>query len=869
MNWRNVVSRLRGRPPALEADLDEELAFHREMKEQAFRERGLSDEDARSAARRALGNVTVAREEARAAWRFSWIADLAKDLGYGWRGLRREPGFTLPAVLALTAGLGLNGLLFTIYNTLALAPWAIRDAENTVQVLTDRGGRWGGMTWPEHRFLSEKTGTLAALTAWDTIDVRAKRDGATWQADAVVVSANYFDAIGTGFALGRGFLTGPESQRNPPAEVVLHYEAWQGRFGGDPGVLGQWMEINGQRVRIAGVAAPGFSGVSPETPDFWFTVEWARLYLKSGREFDSQGSCCAQAVGRLKPGVGREAAREELSALISQHRESIGGEKTSILLTAPSFLANPSLHSQALPAFLLIALASVLVLLLASANVGNLLLARGAARQRELAVRLSLGAGRGRLLRQMTAESLLLSLLAGGLTLAMAATLPPVIVRWVVDPEDRIAFSFALDWRVVGFVLAASMATTLLFALAPARHAVREGQAIAGLQEGGRGGSRGNRLRLVLLTAQVALCAILLSSASLLIRAAQKVRDMEPGFRHAGAILLETGLDSSGVNEEQAAALLERLRDRLAVLPGVTSMAHTTVVPLGNSFTGTRITHPQTGQDVGTGLHHVSAGYFEALRIPLREGRSFTRLDESREDVAMMNEALAAQMWPGESAAGKTFQWLRRPVTIVGVVGNVSVRELGRRDEPHLYFPSRGWLRSAFLISADASAAPLLAELPALARETDSRFLATASSLSAKVQRAQRSAGVAASMAGAISGVALVLAFVGLHGVASYHLVRRTREIGVRMALGAEPSQVVRLITGQSLRPVLLGGALGAAGSLGAGQLLAGMLYGVSPADPFAVAGTVAVLAGVALLAICVPAARAASINPADTLRHE
>jgi predicted permease len=708
---------------------------------------------------------------------------------------------------------------------------------------------------------------MDAIVASDNSGFRVRDGDRSWNAYSIAASENFFDGIGTGFAAGRGFSPAAGDPLHPAPEIVLHYDTWRNRFGGAPETIGQWLEVNGQSLQIVGVAAPGFSGPSGTAPQLWIPASW-RDKLNPGMDaYSSVGSCCAQLFGHLRPDVSRAQAQAELHTLSTQFRNSEQRTPGRVQLSDPSLLANPGMDPRVSQVFLLLSLASGLILLLACANVANLQLARAQTRRREIAVRLSLGAARGRILRQLLAESVLLASLAGLVTLAMTNTVPNAIILWIAPSEERLSLQFVADWRVVAFLAGASFATGLLFGLAPALSVVRDAVS-SGLREGGRTATGGRRLRALFLVAQVAVCATVLGCSALLLRAMQQARRIDPGFRWESVIVVAPNLLSSGTTDVQSAAITAALSERLLQLPGVDAVAGSTLIPLGNSFSSTSTTRPNTKESIVTFLSKVSYNYLRTLHIPMIAGRDFDPADEARNDVVILNEALANQLLPGQDPIGKTVAAMGTR-QVIGVARNSSVRELSTSPELHFYVPSRGERSTRLLLRHTGPAAPLLSEIPKLARSFDSRILATAAPFEQNLTRARRAAQIAATIAAALSLLALVLACVGIYGVAAYHVAQRTREIGVRMALGARPEQIVGMVLSQNLKAVAIGGVVGLAGALGFGQLLRTLLYGLSPADPFAVATTIAILALMALLAAWPNARRAASIEPATALRHD
>lgn len=861
MNLLNLWNRLKGHPRSLEEDLDEELAFHQSMKERDLEQTGISTQDARAAALRSLGNVTAAREEAREAWSFRWLTDLAADFRYGARTLFARPGFALAATLALTLGLGVNGLLFTVFNALSQASWTLRDPSTLAMVYSQRHrGNWSGVSWPEFRFLNSHSQSMAGMAAWDGTTVRLTYGENSWNVRGIAASDGFFPVLGTGFATGRAFL---KSSDGPVSEVVLQYDFWQNRLGGDIGIVGQWIRINGHPFRIAGATPKGFSGPAIKRPDVWFPAEWMDAFHPGTHVTTEAGACCAEVIGRLKPGVDRSAAQAEFEGLSRQFRNEVRRDASRVMLAAPTILANPELRKKATPVLAVVAVATLLILLLACANVASLLLARGAARMREFAIRRSLGAGRLRLVRQLLAENLVLSLIAAGLTLLLSHSLPDLIAAWAQAGQDRIALRFTPDWRVAAFVLAASLVTTFLAAFVPAAIAVRRSSA-----RGSNGGQveSGGRWKLAFLTAQLSLCVALLSCSSLLFRAMQEARNIEPAFRYSDVIVLSTGFRGTEITEEQAHVPIAGLRERLAHRPGITGVAHSTIVPLGAFYSDTYLSAGK--KEIAVGMSHVSAGYFDVLAVPVLRGRSFDIQDEGRKDIVIVNQSLASELWPGEIALGKILPFVGKGLQVVGIVQDFGSRTLVAGNESHMYFPSKGRPESTILVRYTGKA-PVLRELPQLAAQVDRRFLAAATPFSDLVEQAKAAVGIASSVSNAFAAIGLGLAFVGLYAVAAYHVTQRTREIGLRMALGAQPRQVLGLVLRHSGRAVVIGSMTGLAGSFGLAKLLGSLLYGVAGTDWRALAITLSVLIATVLAALWYPAIRAIKIDPACALRED
>jgi predicted permease len=850
MKWNNFFNRLGGKPASFDEDLAEELEFH-----QAMTEAKLGD---KAAARRAIGNRTLAIEQARDAWAFVWLRDFAMDVRYGVRALAANRTFTLATAGALTLGLGVTGVVFSIFNTLLFAPWNIRDAGSVVQVFAERGapGRYSGFPWPEFFYMRDNARSLAGMTGFDTTGIRVRQGDTIWTAMAIVTSENYFDVLGTGFALGRGFSPSTGDYLNPAPEIVLHHDTWMTKFGGDPRVLGQWLDLNGHRLQVVGVAAQGFSGPSPRSPALWVPAPWRHIFHPEAGSFNSPNRCCSEVFARLKPGVDRKSATAELATLSARYRETIGRKPDKFLLAGPTVMANPRFFSQAAPVLIAVSVAALLVLLLACANAANLQLARAMSRRHEIAVRASLGAGTGRILRQLVTESLLLAALAGGASLLIAAWLPGYVFGSIAG-DDASSLRFSIDWRVLAGILSLTIAAALLSGLAPAWTLSK------GLQSSTRATQSG-RLRAVLLATQVALCATLLSGSTLLVRALQEARQIQPGFAFEDVIRLDPRLDSSGANTAIAQPVLGALAERLSALPGVRSVAHTSVVPLGNSYNNTMFANPRTNAQTRVGFGDVSANYHRTLRVPLLAGRYFETADEARKDIVIIDEALAQQFWSNENPIGQKLG----EATVIGVVASIRIRGL-TGSEPYMYRPSRGTENSTLLIRHDGPAELVLAESVRIARGADRRVFPAAAPYRETVDKARNDAAIAASISGALSALALCLACLGIYGVAAYGVSQRIREIGVRVALGARPLDVMRLIVGQNLRSVCIGAAIGIAGAIALGRLLSGFLYGVKPTDALALVSAILLLGVVASLSTLAPARRASRVDPVIALRYE
>lgn len=831
-----------------------------------LRELGWSESEAQAEARRLFGNVQLKQEDSQEVWIARYWWEFWSDVRRGSRGLLAQPAFALAAGAALVLGIGLNAVLFNIYNSLAWEPWAVRNPQQIVQVLTAErnSGNWRGMSWPAFQYFQAHTQSLTGLAAEANLRARVIQGSAVWDAQIGAVSPNFFDVLGTGFALGRGFSGRIVNLGNALPEVILDYDTWRTRFEANPGVIGTWIEVNRQRLMVAGVAARGFTGATILHTDIWVEAAWGDLLQPGELTTSDPNSCCVSVAARLKTGVTRSAAQAELTTLNAQFSGSLHRPPGRVLLTRPSFLANPTKSRQSFPIFLAMGVMAVLTLLLACANVANLQLARATARRREILMRVSLGASRGRILRQLLAEGLCVSVIAGICSVAVSAWLPRWAFRNIAGPDEHLGFAFSNDYRVLAFIAIATVISALLFGLAPALSAFRDATDSA-LREGG-GTTSSGRMRSVLLAIQVTACAVLLSGTALLARSVYLMNSVEIGFPFQKLLVMSTGFDASGLSSEQAGSVLSSLRERVTELPGVESAALASRVPYGNQCNGIA-TDAQTKESVPVTMNEVSENFFETMRIPILAGRPFMRSDVATGAV-IVSETTAQRFWPDGSALGKMLQ-LARPSEVIGIVRNFGTREFGSERDVYQLMATAGHCDNLLVVRYRDSAGPLIIKMSERAQELDRRFLPSVSPYSRTIAKARRPIDLAASIAGILGGLSLVLALVGVYGVTAYTVTQRTRELGVRMALGARPRSILVMVLRENFQTVIIGAALGVGGAVFLGRLLTTLLYGVKPADPLSMLLAVAVLFFTSALAAWGPAYQASRIDPAVTLRHE
>ena len=824
------------------------------------------------------------------------------DLKFAFRQLLKHPGFTAVAVLTLALGIGVNTAIFTLFNALALRPLPVKEPDRLVNVyrnMLDHPGVGNHLSYPEYAEYRDLNDVFSGLAAYVQTSIPLGQISGSEAAQAeqgsisgeeqlfaLLVSGDYFGVLGGRCALGRLFL--PEEDRTPGAHpvVVLSHQFWQRRFGSDPTLVGKTLTLYGRPFTVVGITAPAFIGTLPVVPDAWIPSMMQGQVMPGTDLLHNRNSYFMDAIGRLKPGVTLAQAQVAMGVIARQLAEAHpDSNRNASVLLEPIALLPLDVRKKLVPVAALVMAVVALVLLIACANVANLSLARAASRNREMGVRLALGATRKRIVRLLLTESALVAL-AGGLSgLLLASWLTPLLVILIHPPNvEALTFNFAPDVRIFGYTLGVSMATGIIVGLAPVTQMVRVDVTSALKDEGCTFGPRlsKSRLRNLLVIIQISVCFVLLIGAGLLVRGLQQAHATDPGFDLKHVLVVHEDLRARGYDHVRAAEFYRSLRERLQTLPGVRAVSLAATVPLGNSLSYTSVNLegdniPPEKRNLVVGVNTISSGYFETLGIPLLRGRAVTDQEtEAGSRLAVINEALANRLWPGEDPIGRRYRSsASSPWTeVVGLVPNTRNARLWEANQPYLYLPRSPLLQTnkanmEIFVRTERDPKPVIAGVRAALRALDPNLRPSVDVLEQNLERWIAPARTGALLSTVLGLLALLLTSIGIYGVMACAVSQRTREIGVRMALGARQNDVLRLVLRQGLRLVRVGLALGLGGALALGRVLSRFLFGLSPLDPFAFGGVTVFLIAVAMLACFLPARRASQVDPMAALRYE
>jgi len=868
--------------------LEDEIQFHLDQQIAENLAAGMSREEARYAAMRAFGNPTFLKEETRDTWGWAWLEQIAQDLRYGARTLGKNPGFTMVAVLAVALGVGVNTGIFSALNGVALKLLPVPRAEQIVSVdqifhgmfRRNLHGESGLFSYSEYKNYRANNQVFSGLLAYAPFLEATLGGENPKQLMGAETSCNFFDVLGERPALGRTFVE--EDCRAPGASpvVVVSDELWRSRFDADPLIVGKGVSLNRSKFAVIGVAAPGFGGLDPWPSEFWAPLTMQKA-LEPDSDLLSEGNTGWLALlGRMRPAATLEEVRADLGVIAARIDQQYPGRTTTLAVHRATFLGRPEERTLVFGVAAVVLVGVGLVLLIACANVANLLLARASSRQREIAIRLSIGGSRWRIVRQLLTESLLLAFLGGTAGSLVAFWSVEGIARFVLahlpHGAPRLAWNVSPDLRVWGYALGLTAFTGMVFGLAPALHATRQGLSTA--LKGYGGGfigkaASGGIVRNTLVGVQVAVCMVLLIAAGLLMRGLYLAQTVDPGFAMKGITQAQFDLPSQGYSAEKAQAFERELTASVASLPGVDEVEQAQVTPLSHHFLGTGLTVGGEAESRQFAFNVVSPGFFAMLAMPMVRGRTFTDA-EARSDapVLVITEFTARRLWPGQEALGKTLRdGEKKACQIVGVVKDSQVSHLGQSDELFVYRPAgpAEQDRLQLLVHSKSGDTATASGIREAARALDANLVVDVTKLADNLEVWRTPSRLVAALSGVLGTLALLLAAIGVHGVVSYGVSQRIREIGIRMTLGADGRDVMSLAVRQALRPVGIGTLVGVIGCAAVSQVLSDVLYGLGAHDPIAFLGVPLFLLGVAFLASYLPARRAARIDPITALRYE
>jgi len=887
MRWHYKVShRLRSlfHREKAELDLREELQFHLQNQIDEYIAGGMDAQEARHAAFRSLGGVEQVKEECREARKMNLIENFVRDLRLGVRMLRRNPGFTVLTILCLTLGIGANAAVFSWVEGILFRPYPLVSHQQRLVALSGTAGEEREQTsWPDLLDLQRsctlcETVFVSSITG-ATLSIGERAELTTGS----IVSANYFDAIGVRPVLGRGFEPGEDTGRNAHPVVVISYHLWQTRFRGDPEIIGKTQRLDNVVHTIIGVAPPRFYGTFVgRVMEFWVPASMVEVYNAGSNKLEDRGARWAEAFVRLKPGVTRNQAQQEISAIAARLEVAYPATNRGRGIKVWPLWQTPFNHAgELLPVFEIMVVVAMFVLLIVCANVGNLLLVRSLARRHEMTVRLAMGASRGRLLRQLVTEGLLLSACgaAGGMLVAYWCR-HALGLLFPVRGGNVLYLPGEIDGRVLGLSAAVCLVVTLAVGLVPAfqtRHLAladtlkTEASAVMGAR--GRAWFRSS-----LVVLQVTLSFILLVGATLLMQSLRKIRTTSPGFSTTHVFDTWIPFVAAGYDAPSAKTFQDELIERIRALPRVEAASYARVVPLGyEPYSSAPIAfdgyEPQPDEQPTAEYNEVSPDYFATMGIPLISGREFTRADdENAPRVAVVNQTMVARYWRGQNPIGQRVQVKGSWLEVVGVVKDSKYYSMDETARPFFYVP----LRQYFAIEPEIhirTRQPLETIQTALIREVHALdpnlALYEMFTLEEQVNRSTSQQLVAVALVALFGGLALLLASVGLYGVMSCTVSQSTRELGLRMALGAGTSCVLRLVLTRGLLLTTTGIMIGIALALLLTRLLGNLLYQVSPRDPLAFAAAFAVMALASTAACFWPAWRATRTDPMRALRAE
>ncbi|PYU45968.1 MAG: multidrug ABC transporter substrate-binding protein [Acidobacteria bacterium] len=909
--FRNFATGLRSlfRKNQVDRELDEELGAYLEMEAAEKMRQGVSRKDALREVRLERGSLEVTKELVRSGGWECFVEPCWQDLHYSVRMLRKSPGFAAVAVLTLALGIGANTAIFSLTDQILLRELPVPHPEQLVILRSpgpNHGHTWGDVDQGAQSFsylmykdLRERSTVFYSLLACRGTTVNVSGHGETQAAHADLVSGNFFETLEVQPALGRLLMPGDETASGANTVAVLSYDYWSRKFGADPAILNKPLTVNGVPLTVVGVTRKGFFGVQIGlTPDIFIPVTMkAQMAPNPNQTLEDRTDHWLPVMGRLKPGITVARAEAELHPIYQPILESdakllkLSGDDLKRFISKPLLLMSGA-HGRLVlqegtqePLLVLMSMVG-LVLLIACANLAGLLVARGEARRREIGVRLAMGARRARLIRQLLTESLLIAIAGGAAGIALARWCLNAIMAAIPPGQGMLGFVRSPDLRVLSFAIVLTLATTIFFGLAPAMRATRlDLQSTLKDQGSNLSAGRSNLpLHKVLIVSQVALTAVLLAGAGLFARTLANLEHANLGVKTSHVLQFKVAPSLNGSTPAQTLAFADRARNEIAAFPGVRSASiSTTEIFAGDDRSSNFMPEGYSlrpGDDTDAMYDYIGPNYFSTMGIPLIAGREFSEADTATSPkVCIINEKQAQRFFVGRNPIGLHMTqgsgrlYTNPPMEIVGVVANSKWDDARSDIVPFLYMPysqdvNLGHL--AFYVRTERDPAPIAAALRSLIQRLDPNLpVNNMRTLEEQVSNSMLNDRLVTGLSVSLALLAALLAALGLYGVLAYVVARRTREIGIRIALGGERADILGLVVGQGVRLTLGGGAIGLVAALVATRLVASLLYGVTPHDPLTFVGVVALLAIVSGAACYIPARRAMRVDPMIALRYE
>lgn len=907
--WLSRLAGLFGKERC-ERELADEMEAHLLAHVEENLRAGMTLEQARRDARIKLGGLEQTKENYHACRGLPLLENFLRDLRFGGRTLRQSYGFTAVAVLTLALGIGLNTSIFTILNGAALRLLPVPHAEQVVAVSQTYRKLQGSIhrnvrenasffSYSEYRAYRDQNHVFTGLLAYAPF-VEVRMGGAHPQhLLGALTSCNYFEVLQVTPALGRGFADAECSASNGAPVLVLSDSLWRSAFGADSSIVGKPLVLNRIPFIVIGIAPPGFQGSEPVPSQFWAPLTMHSAVLRDGDLLADDSLSWLGVLGRIKPGISPKQVRADIGVIAGQIDLRDPGRVTSLAIDTATLFSVPEER------FVLLSMGGVLlfavgmVLLIACANVASLLLARATGRRKEIAVRLAMGASRGRLVAQLLTESLLVAALAGLLGSLISFWSSVGLVRFLQSNISAGYWPLALkinpDLHVLAYALGLTLLTGIAFGLVPALQSSRANLNFA--MKGESADSEANPrskdfLRSALVAAQVAACMVLLLAAGLLLRGLHRAQTIDPGFRMKNVAAISFDFSEAGYDNPRAAALQRQLVQRIAALPGVTAVAQATAVPLDDNHRVTDLFIPGREEHVAVEYNYVSTAFFPLLGIPIVRGRDFTEAEtQAGAPLVILPESTARRLWLSDDPIGKTIRMdasdedavgklIRADARyeVIGVAKDAQVSFLGRADNIYAYFPAGPKQQLDLRLLISGTAGPSTQNLRATVAAVDPELAAEIIPLQENLKPWLTPGRIFSTLSGFLSALALLLSAIGVYGLVSYVVSRRVREIGIRMALGAAHRDVMTLVLRQAMRPVMVGVVIGIAGCAAVAWALSTILpwdvssrflYGIRPVDPLTFLGVPGFLLAVAALASYIPARRAMKVDPMVALRYE